>query len=85
MFYDGDILRHAQIGRLALDYVLVDDRMTRQRPATGLYFPGEGTGRRYPHPYPAARLAAFAADPLYSRLYDNGDIQVYDVTAVWHA
>ncbi len=84
MFYADDILRHALIGRLALDYVLVDDRIARQRPATGIYFPGEGNAH-YPRPFPAARLAAFGSDPLYSRVYDNGDVQVYDVTAVWHA
>lgn len=85
MFYADNVLRHAFIGRLVLDYVVVDDRMAFQRPVTGLYFPGEGGTGPHPRPYPPDRLAAFAADPLYSRVYDNGDIQVYDVTAVWHA
>ncbi|MGN6472021.1 MAG: hypothetical protein ACTHK4_00020 [Mycobacteriales bacterium] len=84
MFYGDDVLRHAVIGRLDLDYVMVDDRLARQRPATGLYFAGEGGTGTHPRPFPAERLAAFATDPAFGRVYDNGDIQVYDVTAVWH-
>jgi hypothetical protein len=83
MFYADNIVRHAEIGHLALDYVLVDDRIAMQRPATGIYFPGEGLTGPHPRPFPANRIAAFAVDPLYNRLYDNGHIQVYDVTRVW--
>jgi hypothetical protein len=83
MFYADNIVRHAEIGHLALDYVLVDDRIALQRPVTGLYFPGEGDTGPHPRPFPVDRLTAFAVDPLYSRVYDNGPIQVYDVTRVW--
>lgn len=83
-FADTDILRNGEISRLALDYVMIDDRMALQRPDAGIYFPGESDSGPYPHPYPAPRLATFATDPQYSRLYDNGDVQVYDVSAVWN-
>ncbi|HWC34892.1 MAG TPA: hypothetical protein VG650_08695 [Mycobacteriales bacterium] len=83
-FAPTDILRNGEISRLGLDYVLVDDRLTQQLPAFGLYFPGENNTGGYPRPFPPARLASFATDPLYSRVYDNGDIQIYDVSAVWN-
>jgi len=62
----------------AVQYVLVDRRLSQSLPASGSYFPGGGStpGNR---PIPIADLTKFNQVPGVARVYDNGDIVVYDL------
>ena len=62
-------------------YIVVDDRLARGRPLYGTYIAaGEPTKR-----LTLAELDKFDShSPFIKRIYDNGQIQVYDVTAMLH-
>ena len=62
-------------------YLLVDIRLSRQLPPDGGYFPNSAHVR-YLHPIPAANLRKFNHVPGVSRLYDSGDIVIYDLGGV---
>ncbi len=62
----------------AVRYLLVDERMAQQLPASGAYFPVDPNANRYRHPLPLAPLEKFDSAGA-SRLYDSGDIVVYDL------
>jgi hypothetical protein len=64
---------------LAIEYLWVDLRLSRQLPASGAYFPVDPQAQRHTTPVPFARLVKFTAIPGVSRLYDSGDIQIYDM------
>jgi hypothetical protein len=62
---------------LAVHYVLVDRRLSQQLPASGSYFPiDSGT---YTHPLPLADLTKFNHVPGVARIYDSGNIVIYDL------
>jgi hypothetical protein len=85
MFYAKNLtLRHAEITRLRLTYVIIDDRITRTHPDTGIYFAGEGAAANLARPYPANLLEDFWIDPALSLVYDNGQVQIYDATRIWN-
>jgi hypothetical protein len=67
-----------------IDFVVVDRRLSRQRPVTGSYFP-----RQLPQagnePIPGAALDKFDHVPGISRVYDNGPIVIYDLRGIDHA
>jgi hypothetical protein len=48
-------------------------------PASGQYFPVDPGVGPYPHPLPRADLAKFNRLPGVARVYDSGDIVVYDL------
>ena len=73
---DADIVR-AQSVR----YMLVDIRLSKQLPAEGGYFPNSPPVT-YLHPIPAANLRKFDHVPDVNRLYDSGNIVIYDLGAV---
>jgi len=60
-----------------VQYVLVDRRLSQSLPASGTYFPGDTTG--YNHPIPIADLNKFNRVPGVARVYDSGDIVIYDL------
>ena len=61
----------------AVQYVLVDQRLSQSLPASGTYFPGDAnTGNQ---PMPIADLDKFNRVRGVSRLYDSGDIVIYDL------
>lgn len=70
------------IERINLRYLLVDNRLTTALPRVGVYFeagePGEG---QYTVPIHPAALAKFDHNQNISRLFDSGDIRIYDVSA----
>jgi hypothetical protein len=76
-FSDGEraLLRQGQVR-----YILVDRRLGRARPLIGVYFedgePATGTaaGR-----IPPSWLDKFDSVPGVNRIYDNGDIRIYDL------
>jgi hypothetical protein len=64
-------------------YVLVDRRLSTGLPAVGVYVEhGEANTFRHTTPVPAAALAKFDTLEGVSRLFDSGDIAIYDVGAL---
>lgn len=63
-----------------LQYVVVDLRMSESKPASGTYFTDQLTA--CPAPIPRSNLLKFESVTGVSRIYDSGDILVYDVRAV---
>ncbi len=71
--YDISLIRRADIR-----YVFVDDRLTQGRPLYGVYVAsGEPQTR-----LTLEQLNKFDTNPRIRRVYDNGPIKVYDVTAL---
>jgi hypothetical protein len=66
-----------------IDYVLVDRRLSSSLPLVGVYYErGEISGGRHQTPLDPAALAKFDGVPHISRLFDAGDIQIYDVRTI---
>ena len=64
-----------------LRYVLVDTRLSTQLPRVGVYFEaGEPNSNSYDEPASLAALTKFDRMPSVSRLFDSGDIRIYDVS-----
>ncbi len=66
-----------QVQAQAVSYVLVDLRLSKELPASGAYFPIDG--RTYTHPLPRAGLTKFNSVPGVARIYDSGNIVIYDL------
>jgi hypothetical protein len=63
-----------------VQYVLVDRRLSSSLPLVGVYTErGEALGGRLTEPIPAAALEKYDAAPGVSRIYDSGNIQVYEL------
>jgi hypothetical protein len=60
-------------------YVVVDRRLALGEPASGRYFPDDPTGPDRVRPMPEASLEKFNRIAGISRIYDNGDIRVFDL------
>lgn len=76
LYFEADAVRSAALAdSLALDYIVVDWRVTRLPPRShGLYY---GVGEPAVGTVPAAGLAKFELMPGLDRVYDNGDIVIY--------
>jgi hypothetical protein len=64
---------------LAVDYLVVDRRLSTQLPALDAYFEHDPLAGRHSRPLAAGQLAKFDDVPELDRLYDNGDIRIYRV------
>lgn len=76
-FSDGELalLRQGQVR-----YILVDRRLGTARPLIGVYFEdGEPATQPAERPIPPSWLDKFDSLPGASRIYDNGDIRIYDL------
>lgn len=60
----------------SIQYLLLDRRLARQVPVTGQYFPDDGA-EAYPRPLPAVALGKYDHVPGTGRLYDSGNIVIY--------
>jgi hypothetical protein len=60
-----------------VQYVLVDQRLSQSLPVSGTYFPGYATASN--HPIPIADLTKFDRVRGVSRIYDSGDITIYNL------
>lgn len=86
----GDILLSTQsvmprqlIAQLHIDYVLVDRRLSTAVPLVdGYVWIGENGGVPWTAPLDPAALAKFDTWSDASRVFDSGDIQIYDVTGI---
>lgn len=75
---ERQILRVGQVR-----YVVVDRRLSAALPSAGVYFErGEVPGDRYSAPIDPAALAKFDALPGVNRVFDSGDIVIYDVAGL---
>jgi hypothetical protein len=63
----------------SIGFVLVDLRLSEMLPASGQYFPVDPGLGTYKHPLPRAGLAKFNRLPGVARIYDAGNIVVYDL------
>jgi hypothetical protein len=61
----------------SIDYVLVDQRMSQMLPASGQYFPIDTNV--YTRPLPLADLTKFNQEAGVARVYDSGNIVIYDL------
>jgi hypothetical protein len=63
----------------SLRYVWVDQRLSESLPAYGQYFPIDPNAGKYKHPLPATDLNKFNNVPGIDRIYDSGDILIYEL------
>jgi len=63
----------------SIGYVLVDRRLSEMLPASGQYFPVDPNAGTYARPLPLADLIKFDHVPGIARIYDSGNIVVYDL------
>ncbi|HJZ48192.1 MAG TPA: hypothetical protein VKE41_13530, partial [Roseiflexaceae bacterium] len=64
-------------------YVVVDRRLSAALPSAGVYFErGETSGESYTTPIDPAVLAKFDALAGVNRLFDSGDIVIYDIAGL---
>ncbi|MCA0453701.1 MAG: hypothetical protein LCI00_06985 [Chloroflexi bacterium] len=69
--------------RVEVEYLLVDKRLSTSLPLVGVYFEGgEPNGNRYTVPMPLESLEKFANLANVSRVFDDGNISIYDVRAL---
>ena len=68
-----------QVQALDIQYALVDRRLSEQLPASGEYFPVDPNAGTYTHPLPLADLTKFNHVPGVARIYDSGNIVIYDL------
>jgi hypothetical protein len=74
------------VERSQVRYVLTDQRLSRALPQTGFYFDGVEPGA-FQHQQPLSRAALEKFDHLggVSRIFDSGDIQIYDMEGLTNA
>jgi hypothetical protein len=60
-------------------YLWADRRLSQSLPAIGQYFPVDPRAGRYTRPLPAADLGKFARISGIARIYDSGNIALYDL------
>jgi hypothetical protein len=65
-----------------VEFVIADRRLTTALPVVGFYFQHSELATQPPEPLPVAGLAKFDGPPGVSRVFDNGDIRIYDVTDI---
>ena len=71
-----------QVQALDIQYALVDQRLSEQLPVSGSYFPIDPNSGEYTRPLPSADLAKFNSVPGVARIYDSGNIVIYDLTGL---
>jgi hypothetical protein len=68
-----------QVQAQSIGYILVDRRLSEMLPASGQYFPVDPNVGRYTRPLPLADLIKFDHVPGVARIYDSGNIVIYDL------
>lgn len=63
-------------------YVLVDRRLSTAIPVLGLYYDQEELRTPWKEPIAADALGKFDRDPRVDRIYDSGDLQLYDARTI---
>jgi hypothetical protein len=77
-FPDSRVRRILTRGRIG--YLVVDERLATNLPRVGSYFdPSEHLANQYTSPIDQSSLDKFDEFPTVSRLFDSGDIVIYNV------
>lgn len=69
----------------SIRYVLVDRRLSQALPVTGQYFRVDPNAGKYTHPLPLADLEKFNHIPGVDRVYDAGNIVIYELAGAAYA
>lgn len=73
----------ALLARTGTEYLVVDRRLSTMLPILGVYFEaGEPNSFAHQTPIKPEALAKFYGLPDFSRVFDSGDIQIYDVSQI---
>jgi hypothetical protein len=81
-----DKVEQATLERIGLGYLEIDRRLSRSLPLFGFYYEeGEIAGGPYTAPISSAVLGKWDRNPAVDRIFDSGDLQVYDVRRLSHA
>ena len=72
-----------EVDLLGIKYVLADLRLTRQLPASGQYFSMDPHAGQYRHPLPLADMTKFNHVPGVARIFDSGNIVIYDLSGAY--
>jgi O-antigen/teichoic acid export membrane protein len=75
----------ALVRRLAIQYVIIDRRDATGLPRLGVYYESGEYDQDRTAPVPAAALAKLQRVPGVTKVYDNGSVAIYDVTAIEEA
>ena len=62
-----------------VSYIVVDRRITQELPASGSYFSPDFNSGNYSSPIPSNYINKFDSVPGASRIYDNGNILIYQL------
>jgi hypothetical protein len=68
-----------QVQAQSIGYILVDRRLSEMLPASGQYFPVDPNVGKYARPLPLADLTKFDHVAGAARIYDSGNIVIYDL------
>jgi hypothetical protein len=84
IFYSRSFDLHTRklLSERGIEFVLIDRRITSQRPVGHDYFDSETPAEQRMAPLPSWALRKFDSDPQVDRIYDNGPMAVYDVRRV---
>jgi hypothetical protein len=72
----------AEIVADRVQYLVADRRLSEQLPAGGSYFPADPLAFRYTEPLPLANLTKYDDVPGANRLFDSGDLVIYDLRSL---
>jgi hypothetical protein len=84
-FYESptfEVREQNLVKRQNIDLVIADRRLTTSLPVVGFYFQRSELSSERKDPLSAAGLAKFDTTPRISRIFDNGDIRIYDVSDI---
>jgi hypothetical protein len=76
--YTPSVERHAQL--LGIHYAFADQRLTEYLPVSGAYFFDDPDAGRYRSPLPKMDMTKFDRAQGVARIFDAGDIVIYDLT-----
>jgi len=81
-FRDED---RAEVVADQVQYLVADRRLSQQLPAGGSYFPDDPKAYHYTAPLPLAALTKFDNVNGIQRIFDSGNIVIYDLRGLDHA
>jgi hypothetical protein len=82
LYYSAGVSPEDQqiVASTSLRYLVVDRRLAEGLPASGRYFPDDPQADKHTVPLPLEDLTKFDAVPGIRRIYDSGDIVIYDLS-----
>jgi hypothetical protein len=86
LFYENSPSAASQelVKNNAVNYLAVDLRLSQSLPLSGSYFDNDPYSNDLTEPIAAANLTKFDKVPGISRMYDSGDIRLYDLSRSWY-